>query len=297
MSRKLRAIMVEMTNTCNARCPLCPTGAEKLDRDKGFISVELFKKIVTEVNGFETPFQFISYNYGEPFLHPKWFELYSELDEKIYHRTSTNGYVFYKKENIDKLAHSRLSECIVSIDGSTNELNSKYRKNVDFDKVYEGLQYFFNEYGNKQNRPKILIQTVLLPFNKDDLQNIKLKFEGCFDKIYYKHANFNMTEFKENEDINRNTEQKITDLIPNSCSIFASSLVINWNGVCNPCCHDYNGSVVLGDANRQSIKEIFNSSESNNFYDQIISDRSKNKICSTCPIDRRTTNKRNINYY
>jgi radical SAM protein with 4Fe4S-binding SPASM domain len=106
-----------------------------------------------------------------------------------------------------------------------------------------------------------------------------------------------MTEFKENEDINRNTEQKIVDTIPNSCSIFASSLVINWNGVCNPCCHDYNGSVVLGDANKQSIKEIFSSLESNNFYNQILTDRSKNKICSTCPIDRRTTNKRNINYY
>jgi radical SAM protein with 4Fe4S-binding SPASM domain len=289
--------MIELTNTCNAKCPLCPTGSDSLDRKKGFISNELFKKIMNEMRDLNYKVQLLSFNYGEPFMHPKWFELFSFVPNNVYHKTSTNGVVFYKEENIDLLAKSNLNECIVSIDGSTKELNATYRKGVDLDKIYEGLKYFKEKYAQLISRPKIRIQTVLFPYNTDDLQNIKNKFKGLYDEIYYKLPNFNMTEYTETEQINKLTQQKVTDEIPNRCSIFSGSFVINWNGECNPCCHDYQGQIIIGNANNQTINEIFNSDKSKEFYQKILINRKQNDICRVCPIDRRTLSRNNVINY
>jgi radical SAM protein with 4Fe4S-binding SPASM domain len=289
--------MIELTNTCNAKCPLCPTGSDSLERKKGSISIELFRKIMNEVKSLDYNLQIVSFNYGEPFLHPKWFQLYEMIPKNSYHRTSTNGLVFYKQEEIDLLAKSKLNECVVSIDGSTKELNAKYRKGVDLDKIYDGLKYFFEKYKNIQSRPKIKIQTVLFSYNSDDLTNIKNKFLGLYDNIYYKLPNFNMVEFNETNEINKQTQQKVIEAIPNSCSIFSGSFVINWNGECNPCCHDYQGQILIGDANKQTINEIFNSKESNDFFAQILRDRKQNNICKVCPIDRRILSRNNVINY
>jgi radical SAM protein with 4Fe4S-binding SPASM domain len=280
--------MIELTNTCNAKCPLCPTGSDSLDRNKGFISTSLFAKIMKEIAQLAYKVQLSSWNYGEPFMHPQWFELFSMIPENVNHKTSTNGLVFYKQETIDLLAKSNLNECIVSIDGSTKEFNATYRKGVDLDRIYEGLKYFREKYGQLIHRPKIKIQTVLFPYNKDDLVNIKSRFEGLYDEIYYKLPNFNMTEYNETNEINRQTQLKVIETIPNSCSMFSRSFVINWNGDCNPCCHDYQGHVIIGNANSQTINEIFNSDKSREFYARIITNRKQNDICKVCPIDRRT---------
>lgn len=297
MNRRLSAIMIELTNICNAKCPLCPTGSNSLERNKGFISIELFAKIMKEVEELNHKFFIYSFNYGEPFMHPKWFNLFKLIPSNVYHKTSTNGLVFYKENDIDLLLNSNLNELIISIDGSTKEKNSIYRKGVDLDKIYDGLKYFFKNEKNVKIRPKIKIQTVLLPYNINDLENIKNKFQGLYDEIYYKFPNFNMTEFTETSEINKSSQQKITDEVPNCCSTFSSSFVINYNGECNPCCHDYQGEVIIGNANNQSITEIFNSESSIEFYRKIKENRKQNKICSVCPIDRRIiSNKNVINY-
>lgn len=296
-NRRLTALMIELTNTCNAKCPLCPTGAGSLGRDKGFISKKLFHKIMNEVRDLNHKLHLTSFNYGEPFLHPQWFDLYDMIPNNVFHKTSTNGFVFYRQDEIDMLAKSRLNECVVSIDGSTNELNSVYRVGVDLDKIHQGLNYFFKKYGKQANRPKIKIQTILFPYNRNDLNNIKSKFTNLYDEIYFKLPNFNMTTFKETQDINMQTKQSVTEHIPNCCSIFAKSFVINWNGECNPCCHDYRGEVIIGDVNNQTITEVFNSKKSNDFYENIILNRHKNDICRVCPVDRRTMSKNNIITY
>jgi MoaA/NifB/PqqE/SkfB family radical SAM enzyme len=63
-----RILMIEPTNECNLRCPLCPTGAGTLRRPKGFMALELYRSILAELDGALE--RLMLYNYGEPFLHP-----------------------------------------------------------------------------------------------------------------------------------------------------------------------------------------------------------------------------------
>jgi MoaA/NifB/PqqE/SkfB family radical SAM enzyme len=57
---------IELTNHCNLACIMCPRHAMK--RDKGFMSDEIFRKIIDECAKYKTPIRFI--RFGEPFLHP-----------------------------------------------------------------------------------------------------------------------------------------------------------------------------------------------------------------------------------
>src|SRR3989304_9882522 len=41
-------ISIESGNLCNLRCPLCPTGQQDKSAKKGFISFNVFKKVVDE---------------------------------------------------------------------------------------------------------------------------------------------------------------------------------------------------------------------------------------------------------
>ena len=42
-------MMIEPTDVCNLKCPLCPSGNGKLKRAKGFMDFSLFKKIIDEI--------------------------------------------------------------------------------------------------------------------------------------------------------------------------------------------------------------------------------------------------------
>jgi len=58
---------IELTNHCNLHCVFC--GQRTMTRHKGFMSKELFEKVVNECAKHKTPIRLI--RWGEPFLHPE----------------------------------------------------------------------------------------------------------------------------------------------------------------------------------------------------------------------------------
>ena len=67
------ALMLEPTNICNLRCPLCLTGNGTLNRPKGMMSLALFKKICKDVQ--DKIGMLILWNQGEPFINPDFYEM------------------------------------------------------------------------------------------------------------------------------------------------------------------------------------------------------------------------------
>lgn len=55
---------IEITNRCNLRCAMCPTGRGELTRKKGRMEGNLFVKILQEIEPYKTPLRFIGW--GEP---------------------------------------------------------------------------------------------------------------------------------------------------------------------------------------------------------------------------------------
>jgi hypothetical protein len=53
-----RLLDVEITNSCNYRCLMCPTGTGSQTRDKGFMSSEVYQKLIDEVSPQRIPLRF-----------------------------------------------------------------------------------------------------------------------------------------------------------------------------------------------------------------------------------------------
>jgi len=122
--------MIEPTNYCNLKCPLCPTGAGLIRREKAAMSFEDFKKILDNLGN-----QIIHlrlWNWGEPLLNKELPKMIKYAKSKnIYVNTSTNS-SFLNKENVRELTNSGLDHLIVSLDGASEETYSLYRKNGNF---------------------------------------------------------------------------------------------------------------------------------------------------------------------
>lgn len=86
---------VELTNHCNLRCIFC--GQQAMTREKGYMSEEIFKKIVDECAEYSTPIRMI--RWGEPFLHPKIFEFCEYAKSKgLWVHITTNGLLLDDKK-------------------------------------------------------------------------------------------------------------------------------------------------------------------------------------------------------
>src|SRR3989338_2625664 len=66
-------IMVEPTNVCNIHCVLCPTSAEFMTRQRGFMKYEDYQKVIDNIRHV-TPKIALFFS-GESFLHPKLIDM------------------------------------------------------------------------------------------------------------------------------------------------------------------------------------------------------------------------------
>lgn len=93
-------VVIELTSVCNLTCDMCPRHI--VDKNKGFLEFELWKKLIDEIKEFNPDSIVLPFWRGESLLH-KEFEKFSEyaLERNIRLHISTNGhYVKDKKAKI-----------------------------------------------------------------------------------------------------------------------------------------------------------------------------------------------------
>ena len=105
-----RLVDIELTNTCNLKCPFCPTGMGTLKRPKGFMSIGMATFLAMECNKYNIPVRFI--RWGEPTLHPNFWgivKLFKLWDVPIH--VGTNGI----KLDVDKCIEEEVDSVKISI--------------------------------------------------------------------------------------------------------------------------------------------------------------------------------------
>ena len=128
--------MIEPTNICNLKCPLCPSGAGLLKRERGYMSLSLFKSIIDEIE--KHTFMLLLWNQGEPFLNPDFLEMVKYAhSKKLFMMTSTNANILPDPKEI---VRSGLDMILISFDGATQETYNKYRMNGDLAKVLNNVR-------------------------------------------------------------------------------------------------------------------------------------------------------------
>ncbi len=54
-----RIIELEITNHCNFKCIMCPTGVGTAKRERGYMSEEVFYKALDEIEKYESAIKFV----------------------------------------------------------------------------------------------------------------------------------------------------------------------------------------------------------------------------------------------
>lgn len=292
-------LQIEPNLTCNAKCPLCPMGNGSIKRPENQISLELFQDVILQVQEFTYAIEL--WRFGEPFLHSNIYEMISyATSHGLYVRTSTNGYPFYKRENIKKMIDSRLSEIIVGIEGDNQDTHELYRKGTNLAKIIDGLELLKEE---KKRAgvllPKVTIQMIALRQNEAEINQVSSLAQILGGTFRLKSVNVNCVDIPAKQKLqylpigenipNRykldtHGEIILKERLNNYCPKLWETMVINADGQVSPCFYDQNGEVVLGDAKTQTIHDIWCGEKYKQYRSKVLNDQDHIIICNRCPV-------------
>lgn len=154
---KINEIIVDISASCNAKCPFCPRVFMPEDRSTGFMSVELFELTLKEAEKHKIS-NLRLYSTAEPLLHPKFDELIDIAKRQGFTvSVSTNASLLHKHfESLSKVDLLQLS-----IEGWDKESYERYRYPLNFERTYENIKEFYSFASNKTHKPKITTNLLL----------------------------------------------------------------------------------------------------------------------------------------
>ena len=231
---RLTSLSIEVTNHCNLDCLMCPA-SKQMKREKGYIDEELFRKIIDNNSQLEfiLPFQ-----WGEPFLHPKLFALVKEATTRgIRTMITTNGTIC-SDEIIEQILDSGIERLTFSVDG----VGSTYTRlrGFDYNQFKANILKFKKIRNIKKSNLKIDISMVVFEETEVDLERLVTEWKGVVEGIHF------VPKFIPGERKKRCHE------------LWRGNLLVLWDGRVVPCCVDFDGRIIVGDAQKESLSQIWN---------------------------------------
>ena len=256
---------IDPMNVCNLRCPLCPTGRRELQRPRGRMNLEDFKRIVDQIAPYA--YSVDLYNWGEPFLHPQIFDMIRYASEhRISVRLSSNLNHF-SKEMAERAVASGLTRLLVSVDGATQETYEKYRRGGRLEVVLRNLHLLVEAKRRADSStPFITLRTLINRYNEHEL-----------DQLRQLAADLGMDSFSTGPIfVNTRDREQVEEWLPEDerlsyydysaehlenvwhCADLWESCTINWDGGIAPCCWLQDPSHDFDNAFTKPLREIWN---------------------------------------
>lgn len=227
-------IQIESSTACNARCVFCPR--YDMTRPGGEMSDDLFYKIIKESKEFRKP-EIVPFLNGEPFVFSRIWDWLDHLE-----REKCRVYIFTNGElmDADRLAkYSCIRYVCVSINATTAETHKKIMRGPDFETVNRNTERLVE----KAKFP-VYVSIVKVSGNIHEFEDFK--------KRWGKRVTHG--EFKNWGGARHDALERTGIRIP--CISLLRCMTILWDGRAVICCLDYNGDLVVGDANKQTLAEL-----------------------------------------
>jgi radical SAM protein with 4Fe4S-binding SPASM domain len=231
-------IQFESSTACNANCTFCPNS--DMTRPRGEMSDELFRKIIKDGKEIHNSF-FVPFLNGEPFIFPRIWDWLDYMQEE---RVRVHIYTNAEFVDVDRLVKYRNLSCICcSINAATKETHRAIMQGPDFDMVKANVTDLI-----AKSRVKVWASMVVVDENKAEADAFKAQWG----------ENAIFGEFKNWGGAVHDPIEKTGVRKP--CYALLSSMSILWDGRVVPCCMSYDDKLVLGDANTQTLTEIWHQS-------------------------------------
>ena len=243
-------VQIEPASICNYRCIMCyqsdSTFSEKKNNYMGYMSFDLFKKIVDEIEGHVEALTLASR--GEPTLNLKFIDFLKYCKNKFL-ALKINTNLSTLNENLARaFFENEIQTVVVSADSATKEGYEKIRVKGNFDKILKNLELLKkikNEY--PESNCSIRVSGVKLSDDQD--------FELMKD-IYGKYCDsIAFVDYLPWESSYENSVNEIMD----PCTDLWKRIFVWYDGKINPCDYDYKSTLSKHNYNITSIKESWNS--------------------------------------
>lgn len=226
-------INFESSTACQARCTFCPR--DNMTRPKGEMSDELFHKIIREGKAMGIK-RYSPFLYGEPFIFPRIWQWLDYMErEGVWVALYTNA-EFMDVDRLIKYKNIHYVTC--SLNAATKETHAKVMRGPKYEAVKKNVDELFK-------KATFRVRTSFIRTD-ENIHEVDL-----FKSMYRKRAVGDFTNWTGD----RSSFRKVTKRVP--CYLLFHQMCILWDGKVVPCCNDYNAKQVLGDANKQSLKEIW----------------------------------------
>jgi MoaA/NifB/PqqE/SkfB family radical SAM enzyme len=162
-------IQVEITSDCNAACTYCPHTVYRVSWKNRYFSFEEFTRLTPL---FSRTRHVHLQGWGEPFLHPQFFQMVRIAKEAGCHvGTTTNG-MLLDADRIDRIIESNLDMIAFSLAGTT-EQTDRIRKGTQLSKILEAIKKLSEKKAKRHSvKPEIHVAYMLLKSNLEDLENL-----------------------------------------------------------------------------------------------------------------------------
>ncbi len=282
-------VMIEPTNICNLRCPLCPSGNGTMKRPRGYMDFALFQQVIDQISPYTA--MVILWNQGEPFLHKDIIPMIRHCKKKkMFVITSTNANFIPDPAGI---VASGLDSLIISLDGASQETYNKYRLNGEIDKVLDNTKAIIaakKKYGSAT--PIIKWQFIVMKHNENEIERIKklareLEVDCLSLKTVQIYEESDISEFLPTNPKHRryqieNDRFTLKKKIADKCRRIFTQPVINWDGQMAICCFDKDNEFKVGNVHEATFQSLWKGKRMNKVRQTILKNRKQIPICNNC---------------
>ena len=274
-------VSLELSSFCTNTCGYCyHSDPKKLPFKRGKMTKDLAIKIIKE--SAELGVHSLKFNYrGESTMNPIFEDVTS------YAKSLSRGLTF-----IDRITNSNFNFGIdredifrglcnqtkvkVSFDSFRKDIYEKQRRGSNYEKTLANM-HKFHDYAERDN--DMVVQAVRTNLNKDeDLEHeIKKRFPSATVSVR------DCVEGRVEKDLKEVVVKSRDESERQTCIQAHARLMINWDGLVQVCCPDIKSQLLIGDANKESIKEIWQSQRAYEIRKSLLSGKAfENDPCKTC---------------
>ncbi len=284
-------VNIEPTNICNLRCPLCITGSGHMQRPRGKMDFDDYKKFIDTVAGYVI--YITLYHQGEPYLHPRFNDMVAYAKQYgLYVSTSSNAH-YFDPESADAVVKSGLDSMIISLDGTTQESYARYRRGGKLNVVLEGIRNLVASKKKQHSKtPYLFTQFLVMKHNENEIEEMKKLCKSLgVNRLLVKTTQVMTIEearewLPENEKYSRYAiagQELVVKQGTGSCPRLWLTTLIDWDGHIVPCCFDKNGEYTMGHfIEKKDFFDTWISERYQQFRQQMLKDRNSIDICRNC---------------
>jgi len=267
------AIYVEPTNACNYECIMCHH--KNLKRKQGFMSFDLYKKVVQEALDNNVKIIRLSV-FGEPLLHPNFIDMINYAERRGMSIDFFSNASLLDSKKSRELLKTKIKNYIFSFEGATKQTYEKVMKGGNFERSIKNIEEFLRIRKELKSKAFVTIYSLYMSETSNEINKLIEMWKNKVDAI----------GISKTIDYAGKVEKRFDQSLHKRrfpCVSLWDNPVILWNGDVTVCCVDFEGELVVGNIKNQSLKKIWRGSEIGNLRKiHINRDFRKIPICYKC---------------